>query len=161
MKTIYFINLTNGLVYYPDVRDSEHAFIRIQSTACEQKRWEFILNDLDGNLLVNLALGNRCIICDSGKRGVTRAQWQGVEWIRYALNRAWYNRQTEVNARRHNVTKYFSDVYASLDKKTIRRLKYYGKFLHTTSPNLEIMNRITNQDGDSGYFKELLWEHMK
>ena len=36
------------------------SFVRIQSTACEQQRFEAILQDLDSNLLLHLALGHWC-----------------------------------------------------------------------------------------------------
>ena len=55
-KTKYFINLTNGIEALPTV-DGDVSFIRIQSTACEQKRWDFLIQDLDNNFYTWLALG--------------------------------------------------------------------------------------------------------
>lgn len=35
-----------------------HSFLRLQSTACEQQKWEDLLNSLDANFIVHLALGH-------------------------------------------------------------------------------------------------------
>jgi hypothetical protein len=46
-QVVNFVNLSSGLVWL-EMADgpAEYRLIRIQSTACEQKRWSFILEDL-------------------------------------------------------------------------------------------------------------------
>eukprot|EP00891_Asterochloris_glomerata_P009942 jgi/Astpho2/9942/Aster-x0879 len=72
------------------------SYVRIQSTACEQHRFEHLMNDLDADLLINLALGRRCLVWDYGSRsrrdGVPKALWYGIEFIKYALRRQWLGR---------------------------------------------------------------------
>jgi len=103
----YFVNLTNGIEAFADLRErgismSDVAFVRIQSTACENRNYNGILESLDNNLLMNLALGNLCVIFDYGSRGtgrligeddhrygIPRAFWQGVEFIRHSLEHFW------------------------------------------------------------------------
>src|SRR5574340_1552415 len=66
-KDVIYLNLTNGLEALPLFADN-YKIICIQSTACEQKRWDYILADLDYNLLFDLALGNNCFIIDYTQR---------------------------------------------------------------------------------------------
>ena len=56
------------------------SFTRIQSTACEQQRFEHLLEQLDPGLLLALALGRCCCVWDCGSRsggriGSPRALW--------------------------------------------------------------------------------------
>lgn len=83
---INYINLTNGIEVLPVLTD-EFKFIRIQSTACEQKLWDRIIQDLDYDFLLNAAIGNECVIYDYGaKKPIPRAIYQGVEFIKYVLH---------------------------------------------------------------------------
>lgn len=92
-----YVNLTNGIEALQQYKLAHYAFIRIQSTACEQHSWDKILQDLDYDFLMNVALGNECVIYDYGTRKpVPRAIYQGVEFIKYVLNRFWYNVETEI-----------------------------------------------------------------
>lgn len=59
--------------------DSQHTYVRLESTACEQGRLEALLLGLDANLLMSLALGHCCLVWDLGSRNKTfavpRALW--------------------------------------------------------------------------------------
>ena len=122
---VKYANLTNGI---EAIDGNDWRFIRIQSTACEQKRWAFILEDLDNDLLMNLALGNHCEVYDFGHEGEPRALWQGLVWIRYALTRAWCDREEAAYVRGCNVTRYFAEQYDGLPDRTLSKLRYFKKF---------------------------------
>ena len=140
------------------------AFIRLQSTACEQGRWNFILNNIDSNFLMSLALGYECIVMDyssryGGKRP-SRAIWQGLEWIRYALNRSWFDRESLCIYGQH---RHFKKIYDhGLKKATKRRLKYFKKFLMTEELNLHppAYPQKTEHDGDIEYYREILNDYL-
>lgn len=76
-----FLNLTNGLEF---LNDSQRigGFVRIQSTACEQKRWWPIILDLDYTFLIHVGLGHAVCVCDaSAKKQVPRALYQGISGL--------------------------------------------------------------------------------
>jgi hypothetical protein len=70
-----FINLSSGIAWLEsDSPPASPHFIRIRSTACEQKRWSFIIEDLDYAFLMGLASGEPCIVYDaSARKAVSRA----------------------------------------------------------------------------------------
>lgn len=89
LHKINYINLTNGIEAIPILSEGYH-FIRIQSTQCEQKHWDRVIQELDYDFLINAALGNECVIYDYGARKPNaRAMYQGVEFIKYVLHRRW------------------------------------------------------------------------
>jgi hypothetical protein len=145
MKTVHFFNLTNGIgalkfINNPINKDllglgpiKDPHFVRIQSTACEQKRWDFILQDLDHTFLLNLAIGNDCIVWDCSHKGKSRALYQGLSWIKFALQVYWFEQFQTPFVKTCKVTDYFNQCYteyvhnnAPLEKK----LGYYVKFLN-------------------------------
>ena len=156
-KIKYFINLTNGIEFVEDLISYDIYFVRIQSTACEQKRWEFILNDLDYTFLMYIALGYICIVLDtSAHKQVSRALWQGLEWIKFVLNKVWFDREEKTFVRKNDVTKYFKEQYNLLDKKTLKRLKYFRKFLNTNNIDLRYISKQTMNDGNYKLFNNIL-----
>ena len=155
MSAIAYLNLTNGIEALRYTA-SPQRFIRIQSTACEQKRWDFILQDLDYDFLLSLALGRRCAIYDFGHTGTPRALWQGVEWIKYALTRNWLKAEYKPIVRGHNASGYFADQYANLEARTLSKLKYFRKFVQTETIDLEVIAAPTTHDGQYAYYAELL-----
>ncbi|MFL1672138.1 hypothetical protein [Paenibacillus dendritiformis] len=158
MRTKHFVNLTNGIEVIPKL-DGEYSFIRIQSTACEQKRWDFILQDLDYTFLMSLALGHKCIVYDYGANKPTpRAIHQGLEFVRYVLSRRWFGEILTPFVRGHNVSQYFNGVYRSLSDQTLKKLDYFRKFLRTDQLNLEIITGSTSRDGDYDYYRDILFE---
>lgn len=124
-----FVNLTHGknnsLVYFAT------GYIRIQSTACEQKRWDFIIRDLDHNFLYTLSQGEQILVIDcSSRKKQSRALYQGIEWIKFCLNREWFgNYDINVKVKKCNVFNYFNSIKLSNEAK--HKLKYYRKFLKT------------------------------
>ena len=59
-----YLNLTNGIEALEILKPANLRFVRIQSTACEQKRWDFILQDLDYSFLMDIALGENVTVVD-------------------------------------------------------------------------------------------------
>lgn len=161
MKTVRFINISNGIDYLvtePAILQDEISFIRIPSTWCEQKLWDQVIQNLDTTLLLNLALGNWCVIYDkSAHHKVSRACSQGVEFIRYALNKCWFNREGKVDPGQHN---YFREEYKKLSKCSIRKLKYFRKFIPPDQNHFTLVsiseNMPNKNDGNYSYFRDVL-----
>ena len=160
----YFINLTNGIEFYPDIADLSNfaGYIRIQSTACEQKLWSKIILDLDYTFLMYLALGKDDVyVYDCGANKLqSRALYQGLPFIGYTLQRCWYNIiATKVFVRTNNVYKYFDEVYTQLDEQAIKKLKYFVPFLNTTNKSIRLYDtyKSTSHDGNKEYFKQILY----
>ena len=87
MKEKIYINLTNGIEGIEIYNITDYSFIRIQSSHLENKRYDLMINSLSDDLLMNLAIGNNCTIIDFGaNKTVSRACWQGVEFIKFILN---------------------------------------------------------------------------
>ena len=83
-----YINLTNGVEAIQEYSLQDYAFIRIQSTICEQHLWDRLFLDLDYDFLMNVALGNECRIYDYGtNKPIPRALYQGVALIKYVLQK--------------------------------------------------------------------------
>ena len=145
----HFINLTNGIQAIQDYRLTDYRFIRIQSTACEQKRWEEILNTLSDDFMIFAALGNHCVVYDYGaNKTIPRAVWQGLEWIKFALLNRWHDITYLPQGRAKSCGAYFTEIFASLDKKTKARLDYFGKYV---SGPLQISAKTAATDKDSNY----------
>jgi hypothetical protein len=168
---INYINLTNGIEAIPKL--DNYRFIRIQSTICEQKNWDRLIQELDYDFLLNVAVGNECCIYDYGTRKpVSRAVYQGLEFIKYALYRRWLNEEYQTNCCRcknkeehscQNANKYFESCYVGLDKRTKKKLDYFKPFV-SGEINLTAVTDSTMHDGDKGYYKEILFEknhHIK
>lgn len=135
MKDIYFLNLSNGIEFFPFI-DNPH-FIRIQSTACEQKLWDQVLMTLDNDFLWHLANGYNCIIVDfSERKNETRALYQGLEFIKYVINLLWFNQEITPLVHTVNCLSYFRQCYKDLDRNTKRKIKYFKKYINTTHINI-------------------------
>jgi hypothetical protein len=159
---VIWLNLTNGIEALPLPMGEEIRFVRIQSTACEQKRWSQIIEDLDYNFLMHLAQGEHCVVVDfSVRRRMTRAVWQGVAWLNYALNRRWFDLEITVWTRRHNATSYFREQYNVLTFAAKKRLDYVKKFLNCTSVNIVGCGDSTRHDSDYKFFRSFLKEHWR
>ena len=152
-----YLNLTNGIEALEFLKPANLRFVRIQSTACEQKRWDFILQDLDYSFLMDIALGENVTVVDySAKKENTRAVYQGLEFIKYVLNKYWLNKEYTPNVKGLNCSNYFKSVYDSLDKRTFKKLEYFKKFLKTDKIKLKGVCFKTEHDGDYEYYSELL-----
>lgn len=158
MMRKHFVNLTNGIEAIPDI-SYEYSFIRIQSTACEQKRWDFLLQDLDYTFLMSLALGHTCVVYDYGARkNVPRAIYQGLEFIYFALNRRWLGKDIIPVVRGKNVYQYFDECYRELTDRTLKKLDYFRKFLLTDEIRLVVKTAATEHDGDYRWYRDVLAE---
>lgn len=162
-KCKHFINLTNGIEYIPELKNVDYSFIRIQSTACEQKRWNFIIQDMDNNFFMCLALGYKCHIYDCGARKIIpRSFYQGIEFIKFALEKNWFNRSNKVVIKRSNrierdCTNYFNEIYKGLSRNTLNKLKYFRKFLQCDNINIVLHCKSTSND-NSDYYKNIIRE---
>lgn len=155
MKVEKYLNLTNGLEYLKEIK--EYKVIRIQSTLCEAKCWDKLINDLDYNFLLDLAQGNTVKIYDtSSKKNMSRALYQGVEFIKYVLNKRWFNKEEKTFVNGHNVTSYFRQEYCKLSQNTKKKLDYIKKFLITDQIHIKTYCKKSLYDGKYEYFRELL-----
>ena len=62
-KITNYLNLTNGLEYINEIPN--YKLVRIQSTYCEQKLFDRMIQDLDYNFLFDIAQGNTVRIYDT------------------------------------------------------------------------------------------------
>lgn len=175
MKTVPFINLTNGIEFLPEIKEAR--FIRIKSTHLERHQLENVLVNLSDDLLMNLALGNQCVIYDFGMYFDTpRSIWEGIPWIKYALNRAWFDQETDyfITRWRHrgkyipgkiilkeekhpkNYKIFFRNRYDRMDERVHEKLSYYKTYLDCATINLLGFSRKTEHDGDSAFYKKIL-----
>ena len=161
MKTIWFVNLTNGIeLIHVNRSHREMHFTRIQSTHCEQKLWNHVIQSAGADLLTHAALGFTCIVLDCGaKHPVPRAIWQGLEFIKYAMHRAWLNNLNwQPSGRSKTSLNYFSDCYAKLDKKTIQWLKYFKDFMPPNMQKIDVhaMTEKSSCDGKKNQLSNML-----
>ncbi len=174
----HFINLTNGIDKIKELNEKgiDYSFIRIQSTSLERKDYLKLLVDLDHNLLINLALGNKCIIYDYGtNRKLSKTIYCGIPLIEYILNRYWYNLETKPYRLNRNGSKIIYDVdtlykgiyndlftYNSLKPKLHlkTKLNYYKFFLNSDRVYIQGISESTNNDGKYQYYSDILKQNI-
>lgn len=158
MKTKYYLNLTNGIEFFLSRSNADIGFIRIQSTACEQKRWEYILSEIDYDFLMNLVIGNKCIVVDySAKKNIPRSIYQGLEWIKFVLDRVWFDGKYKPFVKEYNCEKYFTEQFQKIKNgKVINKIKYFKKFIMTDNFNLQVITEKTDHDGDYPFYFNVL-----
>lgn len=174
MKTVCYINLTNGLEYWPDIPDARIMYMK--STHYERHELESVLLNLSDDLLFNLAIGNRCVIYDCGMYSdIPRTVWEGIPWIRYALSRAWFDREIDSPVTRgsggprdrngkkrggvgrtKDLKIFFRNRYNKVDKRVLKRLEYFRKFLLTDAIRLESVSKNTTHDGDNAFYLRIV-----
>ena len=149
MKT--FLNLTNGLLWQGEF----DGFIRIQSCHCEQKLWTKIIQEVDNNFLMWLALGKDIQVVDySARKDVPRSLYQGLEWVWFVCCKVWNLPMEKAMVRNNDCTAYFEEQYKKLDKSTIKKISYFNKFIkHPKKP--QIVCSRTNMDGNYEHFSLL------
>lgn len=156
--SIDFINLSSGLAWL-DLPQGPRDFrlVRIQSTACEQKRWSFIIEDLSYEFLIRAARGDTCRVWDtSARKEVSRAIYQGLPWIRYASERRWLGISRPAFVKGCNAEGYFDQCFRHLSDRAKGKLDYTGKFLATTEVRLESRCVRSGLDGKYGELSSLL-----
>lgn len=161
--TCHYINLTNGIEAIPLLKSNDIAFhfLRIQSTVCEQKDWDRLIQELDYDFLMNVALGNECIIYDYGARKqIPRAVYQGIEFIKYVLYRRWLDKEYVTNVSRSkkgkiNSNKYFSYCYERLNRKTKKKLDYFKSYV-VGEISITARTDATIHDGDKKFYGNII-----
>lgn len=162
-NTEFFINLTTGLEYLKKLYHLQRnpQFIRIQSTYLEHGLFELTLKELDNNLLMKLAIGKDCVILDCTSRklknNTSRACWQGVEWIKYCLERIWFYRNIKCPSGMHD---HFNKKFNKLSRCTLKKLKYYRKFLLTDKVKLWYLCDPTDNDSNVEYYKKIVKNYL-
>lgn len=177
--TKHFINLTNGIEQIPNLIQNGIPldtlnYTYIASTTIENKAWIKLIMDLDHNLLLNLAIGNECIIYDFGThRKLSKTIYYAVPLIRYILTRFWLDnndmelcyRMTRNSYQRLPEKEHFQKIYEYLfihnntKEKTALKdklKKYKNKFLLTNEIRLIGISESTSHDGDYDYYKNTL-----
>jgi len=149
--------LTNGIEIMPD---GDCSFIRIRSTDCERKRYRRILEDVDHNLLMHLALGHHCIVYDCGCISKeSRAVYWGFRWIRYAVEMVWFGHSNMLPGPKKLWDRYLARIEAGPDDSLMVKLRYYRRFLKTDKLNLEFKCKKARRDGEKKWYKEALHGH--
>ena len=172
-KKIIAYNLTNGI---EGIKKWNHlfennppVFVRIQSSQCEAKNWMKILEGLDNNFLMYLALGFKVFIVDGSQRkDIPRAIYQGLPWIKFALTKRWFNKIDTPIVKKANVIDYFSHEYDKIflfnqdSRKTDlkKRLDYFKPFLISDKIELSGLSFSTENDGDKIFYKQELVKHF-
>ncbi|RKY39859.1 MAG: hypothetical protein DRP85_09495 [Candidatus Makaraimicrobium thalassicum] len=155
-EPVWYVNLTQGLAWLPapDVH-----VCRIQSTHLEQHRWDDVLASVPDEMLLFLALGRRVVIVDGSTSGRgSRVIWQGIPFIRYALERRWFGHEVSARVRGQNVLRYFRQAYAGLSARTKRRLAYYRQYAITDAVRMEGWSvRLTMEIADARVQVAALW----
>lgn len=161
----FFLNLTTGLEHLTDsnfyslFRNPQ--FIRLQSTYCENGHWEKFLQEVDNNLLMKLAIGKYCVIFDCTSRklkgNVSRACWQGLSWLEYCLEKIWFNREMKYDRGMHF---HFEKEFKKLSRCTLKKLKYFRKFLKCDKVNLGYFCEPTDNDGNIEYYKKIIDKYL-
>ncbi len=122
------VNLSRGMLADCEIPyDFSPITVRIPSSWCEQKRWGDILNTLPPDLWLAMAVGAPCTMHDRSERQrPSRAMWQGLSWIRYAVNSAWdLPVADEFSRSGMKVNAYWAKQFAELPKPTRNLLRYY------------------------------------
>lgn len=165
MKTINFINLTNGIEAISDYQLTDYQFIRIQSSICESQNWERLIEQIDTNLLMHLALGDCCIIYDySANKDIPRALYQGIAFLEFVLERRWFNRNTPMKIRNMTCNDvYYENAYQKIRRNKLikKKLDYFKKFLNTDNLNIILHAGKTKYDSRYDKYKEMLLKHKE
>ena len=122
----HYINLTNGILCAP----ANASYVRIPSTFCEQKQWGRVVYGAGPDMLSTLAMGYPVVVHDQSERQrLTRAQWQGLSWLRYACSMAWgLPEPTEYSRNGMNVTSYWRGTWLGLPEPDKTWLGYFKRF---------------------------------
>lgn len=141
--TRHYVNLTNGLEALPAlsalVPAHELRFTRMQSSHAESSAYDKLLSEVDHDLLWSLACGHTCYLYDfasrNPRRGVSRAQFLGAEFVKWALAYLWFGKDSPlvpacVLVRNKNLVRFWRDdvLPYKIGKDTKKRIRYYAPF---------------------------------
>lgn len=162
MRVTHWINLTNGLQAIRDYGLSDWRALRLQSTYCEQKRWEDVLTSVPDEMLLRLAMGEECRVYDYGARKPQpRACWQGLEWVRYALTRRWTGELLQPAGRAASSGPYFDQQYRQMSDRARHRLDYFANLTGGAGrPVITAVCGATDRDGDRAWMAGWLREEV-
>lgn len=167
---ITYINLTNGLEAIPSLA-GDYRFVRLQSTLCEQKLFDQFIQEVDYDLLMNLALGRECQIIDFGSRSeIPRALWQGCAFLCYILEREWlklpppkhYYTQKSNDGPEIDCGQFFEYKWNRLARRTKHKIEYFEKFLAPglSAIKLDWRGYWTTKDGDFEFYRQILIDNV-
>ncbi|GBF97550.1 hypothetical protein Rsub_10151 [Raphidocelis subcapitata] len=168
----HFVNLTDGLEAAPTLArlGLPHAYCRVCSTDVEQQNFEALVQGLDANLLMALALGHSCCVWDLGSRnkakGAPRALWGGLEFVRWCLETMWLPQNgaepggvagPQAHLRGHRVTAEFEAHRRRFSQSTKRRLRYYAKYVPPGTRRLQLVGvyKATFNDSNHDHYVRL------
>lgn len=153
MSEIPYLNLTSGLEMinrFPDAR-----LVRIQSSQLETYALWKVIAGLDYGFLFDAALSGVALIdCGSRRSAVSRAQWQGVPWIRYA-----YQRATAAEISHTPYANDFSRVYErshACRDDALNKLRYVCKMTGKSDLAIRCLSEVSTMDGDYAALRALL-----
>ncbi len=127
---INYLNLTNGLMAVEEYELKNYRVMRLCSSYCEQKLWQDILWAVPDDFYFNIVLDNTVVIYDYGaNKPVSRALWQGLEWVKYAMTMLLMEEEYQPIGRASQMKEYFAEALANLDRKTKKRIRYYQPLL--------------------------------
>ncbi|RLI00940.1 hypothetical protein DRO38_05725, partial [Candidatus Bathyarchaeota archaeon] len=96
-----------------------------------------------------------CSVIDfSARKKMPRALYQGLEWVRYCVNRAWNSKIVIPLVQGHNCSAYFDKCYLELSESAKKKLKYFKKFVATDNEiKIFVLCEQTKHDGDYEYYR--------
>lgn len=150
---IDYLNLTSGLEWAKTI--SDYKLVRIQSSNFESNRKWTAIMDLDYQFLIDSAMEG-VVLHDCGSRTdeVSRAQWQGTPWIRWAYAKANKGDLPKVITRGVNVHGEFENFYTfgesdRVRKKAKAKLRYVAKLTGARSIYIENRSILSTMDGQT------------
>lgn len=152
---INYLNLTSGLEWVPKMRNEPYKLVRIQSTHFEANSKFSAIMDLDYQFLIDAAIEG-VVLHDCGSRNgqVSRAQWQGVPWFKWAFAKANKGDLPAVFTRDTNVATEFENFYTfgesdRIRKKAKQKLRYVAKLTAAKSIYIETRSFVSTMDGQT------------
>lgn len=170
MHIHHFLNLTNGIEALPKIKSlgEPYSFIRIQSSLCEAKNWQKLLAELDYDFLMHLAIGDTCAVHDySQQKESPRAIFQGLQFIRYVLERRWFGFQGKILIKGKDCTEYYQNEYDKIFihsqdkyKDSIKsKLDYFKPYLAKSYISLVSCPGKTIHDSKKEFYRNILETH--
>ena len=142
----HFINLTNGLEWIDEI--PHYSFVRVESTAIEKNDWNRVLRDLDANFLMSLSLGHECHFYDCGaNRQTSKTVSIAIPFITKTLSSLWFDSKMPALTKEEQAIK--------------RKLNYFKRFLNTKQIHLIGHSKLTRNDSNKPYYRDLVTIHHK
>ena len=146
-RVLHVFNVTNGIELMDRVMNRlkaeppDHvwstAFCRIQSSLLEQNCYDQVLDQVDANIMMHLAMGHPVFVYDVGSRSklqkIPRSIWYGIPWIAFAISYLWFGADSpllpeRVMLRGQNVSNAWRRECSHLSKRTKKRIRYYRAY---------------------------------